>query len=116
MLELYHSINSVCAQKVRIALNEKRQEAKDHIMTLRGDQYEPTYLKLNPSGVVPTLVHDGEPITESSLILYYIDDTFPEPPLMPKEPRARHRVLRAIDANLATLVAEALAHLGPEHP
>ena len=92
MLELYHSINSVCAQKVRIALKEKGQEAKDHIMTLRGDQYEPAYLKLNPNGVVPTLIHDGEPITESSLILYYIDDAFPEPPLMPRQSRQRHRV------------------------
>ena len=92
MLELYHSINSVCAQKVRIALNEKGQEAKDHIMTLRGDQYEPAYLKINPNGVVPTLIHDGDPIIESSLILYYIDDAFPEPRLMPKNPRQRHRV------------------------
>ena len=92
MLELYHSINSVCAQKARIALEEKGQKAIDHIMTLRGDQYEPAYLKLNPSGVVPTLVHDGVPITESALILYYIDDAFPEPPLMPKAPLARHRV------------------------
>jgi glutathione S-transferase len=92
VLELYHSINSVCAQKVRIALKEKGQEAKDHIMTLRGDQYESAYLKLNPNGVVPTLIHDGEPITESSLILYYIDDAFPEPPLMPRQPRQRHRV------------------------
>ena len=92
MLELYHSINSVCAQKVRIALDEKRQKAEDHLMTLRGDQYESAYLKLNPSGVVPTLIHDGVPITESSLILYYIDDAFPEPPLMPKQPHQRHRV------------------------
>ena len=92
MLELYHSINSVCAQKVRIALQEKGQKAQDHIMTLRGDQYEPAYLKLNPNGVVPTLIHDGEPIIESSLILYYIDDAFPEPPLMPKQPRRRYRV------------------------
>jgi hypothetical protein len=59
VLELYHSINSVCAQKARIALEEKGQKAIDHIMTLRGDQYEPAYLKLNPNGVVPTLVHDG---------------------------------------------------------
>src|SRR3984893_4152269 len=92
MLELYHSINSVCAQKVRIALKEKEQEAKDHIMTLRGDQFDPAYLALNPNGVVPTLVHDGKPIIESSLILYYLDDAFPEPPLMPKSPRLRHRV------------------------
>src|SRR5579862_6409234 len=92
MLELYHSINSVCAQKVRIALEEKGQKAKDRLMTLRGDQFEPAYLKLNPSGVVPTLIHDGEPIIESSLILYYIDDVFAMPPLMPKSPRLRHRV------------------------
>ena len=92
MLELYHSINSVCAQKVRIALKEKGQEAMDHIMTLRGDQFDPAYLALNPNGVVPTLVHDGKPIIESSLILYYLDDSFPEPPLMPKHPYQRHRV------------------------
>jgi glutathione S-transferase len=92
VLELYHSINSVCAQKVRIALNEKGVVAEDRIMTLRGDQYEPAYLKLNPNGVVPTLVHDGAPITESSLILYYIDEIFPEPPLMPKAPGQRYRV------------------------
>jgi glutathione S-transferase len=92
MLELYHSINSVCAQKVRIALEEKGQSVKDHIMTLRGDQNEPAYLRLNPNGVVPTLVHDGEPVTESSLILYYLDDLFPTPPLMPKQPLERHRV------------------------
>jgi glutathione S-transferase len=92
MLELYHNINSVCAQKVRIALTEKGLEAKEHLLTLRGDQNEPAYLTLNPNGVVPTLVHDGQPIVESSLILYYIDDVFPDPPLMPKEPRLRHRV------------------------
>jgi glutathione S-transferase len=92
VLELYHNINSVCAQKVRIALNEKGQEAKEHLLTLRGDQNESAYLKLNPNGVVPTLVHDGVPIVESSLILYYIDDVFPEPPLMPKAPLPRFRV------------------------
>ena len=92
MLELYHNINSVCAQKVRIALEEKGQQAEERVLTLRGDQTEPAYLKLNPSGVVPTLVHDGAPIVESSLILYYIDEIFPAPPLMPKAPLARLRV------------------------
>jgi glutathione S-transferase len=91
-LELYHSINSVCAQKVRIALNEKGQEAKEHLLTLRGDQFDPAYLKLNPSGVVPTLVHDGNTIIESSLILYYLDEVFPDPPLLPQAPLLRHRV------------------------
>jgi glutathione S-transferase len=92
MLELYSNINSVCAQKVRIALFEKGQNCTEHLLTLQGDQNDPEYLKLNPSGVVPTLVHDGDVITESSLILYYIDEAFPEPPLMPKTPAARHRV------------------------
>ena len=89
MLELYHNINSVCAQKVRIALNEKGEAAKEHLLTLQGDQNDPAYMKLNPNGVVPTLVHDGNVITESSLILYYIDDAFSNPPLMPKAPVAR---------------------------
>jgi glutathione S-transferase len=66
MLELYHSVNSVCAQKVRIVLAEKNLEYRDHLMTLRGDQFDPAYMKLNPNGVVPTLVHDGQPVTESS--------------------------------------------------
>ena len=92
MLELYHNINSVCAQKVRIALEEKGQKANDHIMTLRGDQFDPAYRQLNPNAVVPTLIHNGEPIIESSLILYYLDEVFPEPPLMPKAPLERFRV------------------------
>jgi glutathione S-transferase len=92
VLELYHNINSVCAQKVRIALKEKGQDAQEHLLTLRGDQNEPAYLKLNPNGVVPTLVHDDTPIVESSLILYYLDEIFPDPPLMPKAPPLRFRV------------------------
>jgi glutathione S-transferase len=92
MLELYHNINSVCAQKVRIALLEKGLAAKEHLLTLRGDQNEPAYLKLNPNGVIPTLVHDGEVVVESSLILYYLDEAFPEPALMPKSPLGRHQV------------------------
>ena len=64
MLEHYHNINSVCAQKVRIALKEKALDVKEHLLTLRGDQHDPAYRKLNPNGVVPTLVHDGKPIIE----------------------------------------------------
>ena len=41
MLELYHNINSVCAQKVRIALHEKRRNAKEHLLKLQGDQNDP---------------------------------------------------------------------------
>ena len=71
MLELYNNTNSVCAQKVRLALTEKGLQAREHMLKLQGDQFDPAYLKLNPNGVVPTLVHDGQPITESAVILYY---------------------------------------------
>jgi glutathione S-transferase len=50
MLELYHTISSVCAQKVRIVLDEKKLSWQERIMTLRGDQCEPRYLKPNPNG------------------------------------------------------------------
>jgi glutathione S-transferase len=89
MLELYHSINSVCAQKVRIALAEKELLYKEHLMTLGGDQFDPAYMRLNPNAVVPTLIHGGQPIIESSVVLYYLDEAFPERPLMPVAPFAR---------------------------
>lgn len=89
MLELYHSINSVCAQKVRIVLHEKDLGAEEHLMTLQGDQFDPAYLKLNPNAVVPTLVHDGRPVIESSVIMYYLDEVFPVVPLMPRAPHER---------------------------
>src|SRR5919206_1238251 len=85
MLELYHSVNSVCAQKVRVVLAEKDLQYREHLMTLRGDQFDPKYMQLNPNAVVPTLVHDGRPVIESSVILYYLDEAFPEPPLMPRD-------------------------------
>src|SRR5881394_3907686 len=92
MLELYHSVNSVCAQKVRVALAEKGLEYTDHLMTLRGDQFDAEYMKLNPNAVVPTLVHDGRPVIESSVILYYVDEAFPTPSLMPRDPHERGKV------------------------
>src|SRR5260370_35254692 len=85
MLELYHSVNSVCAQKVGVVLAEKGLEYREHLMTLRGDQFDPAYMKLNPNAVVPTIVHDGRPVIESSVILYYLDEAFRKPSLMPQE-------------------------------
>ncbi len=92
MLELYHSVNSVCAQKVRVVLAEKGLEYREHLMTLQGDQFAPEYMKLNPNGVVPTLVHDGRPVIESAVILYYLDEAFSKPPLMPADLHQRASV------------------------
>ena len=57
MLELYHGITSVCAQKVRLTLAEKGLEWESHLMALNGDHLEPVYLKLNPNGVVPAQLY-----------------------------------------------------------
>jgi ganglioside-induced differentiation-associated protein 1 len=87
MITLYDFGNSVCCQKVRITLCEKGVDWESVKVDLfRGEQYDPKYLKLNPKGVVPTLVHDGKPVIESTLICEYLDDTFPEPPLVPTDP------------------------------
>ena len=69
MLELYHHGSSVCAAKVRLYLGEKGLDWTGHyIDILRGDQFTPEYMKLNPKAVVPTLVHDGKVICDSSRI------------------------------------------------
>ena len=87
MLTLYHQGSSVCAAKVRIVLFEKnlKWESK-YIDVLKGEQFDPAYLKLNPNAVVPTLVHDTKVIIESTVNCEYLDDVFPEPPLKPKDP------------------------------
>lgn len=90
MLELYHNAMSVCAQKVRVVLAEKRINYTAHALDIRaGDCRTPQYLALNPNGVVPTLVVDGLPIIESTIICEYLDDAFPEVPLRPADPVAR---------------------------
>ena len=90
MLYLYHGTTSVCAIKARITLQEKGLQWDGEILDLhRGDQHRPEYLKLNPNGVVPTLVHDGKVVIESTLIIEYLDEVFPERALMPADPYQR---------------------------
>ena len=62
------------------------------INLFKNEQYNPEYLKLNPKGVVPTLDHDGKIIIESTLICEYLDDTFPSPSLVPKDPFLRSQM------------------------
>src|SRR3546814_20192246 len=84
IIELYHSDLSSCAQKVRIALYEKQLPWKSHHLNLRkGAQLKPEYMKLNPNGVVPTLVNADRGVIASNVILAYIEDTFQEPSLRP---------------------------------
>jgi len=84
-LTLYHFNNSVCSEKVRLALNEKgvhNWESRE-VDLFKSEQFDPEYLKLNPKGVVPTLVDEGLVLVESTLIAEYIDDKFSGPPLKP---------------------------------
>ena len=82
MLALYTHPMSPCAQKVRIVLAEKGLEwEKRHVSLPDKENLKPDYLKLNPLGVVPTLVDDERPIIESSIICEYLEDKFPDPPV-----------------------------------
>ncbi len=94
MLVLYHASHSTCSQKVRIVLHEKQLEYKEFRLDLgKKDQLKPDYLKLNLNGVVPTLVDDGAPIIDSSVICEYLDEKYLHNPLTPNDvvDRARMR-------------------------
>jgi glutathione S-transferase len=127
MLELFHHGSSVCAAKVRVTLAEKGLEWKGHYVDiLKGEQFDPGYMKLNPKAVVPTLIHDGRTIVESTVICEYLDEVFPEPQLKPADAhdRAEMRVwTKAVDELLHPMCAEitfssshrhVVARLGPE--
>lgn len=92
MLTLYHGRTSVCSIKARLALAEKGVSFDSQVMTLRGDQFDPGYMQLNPNAVVPTIVHDGRVVIESTVIMHYVDEAFPGPALMPTDPLARSKV------------------------
>lgn len=93
MLKLYDNVASVAAQKVRMTLHEKRQPWETAVVDLRnGEVMNADYLRLNPGGVVPTLMHEGRPLIESTAIIEYLDEAFPQPPLKPDTPAGRHRM------------------------
>jgi len=92
-LELYHHGSSACAAKVRFALAEKHLAWVGHYVDiLAGEQFKPEFLTINPKAVVPVLVHDGEIITESTVICEYAEDAFPEYPIYPSSALQRARV------------------------
>jgi glutathione S-transferase len=94
VLELWHEWNSVHSFKVRLVLAEKRLPWVDHrLELLKFEHLRRDYLQLNPNGVVPTLVHDGEPVFESSIICQYLDEAFSEVPLLPPGALQRARAL-----------------------
>ena len=77
---LYNAPQSTCSQRVRFVLNAKGIPFEEVRLDLfSGDQLKPDYLKLNPNGVVPTIVDDGAVIIDSAVIMEYLDERHPEP-------------------------------------
>ncbi|MFN7003807.1 MAG: glutathione S-transferase family protein [Roseinatronobacter sp.] len=86
-LVLYHAWKSSASRRVRLFLEEKglSYEARE-IDLARQEQHSPDYLRLNPQGVVPLLIHQGRALHESGTICEYLDAVFPEPSLRPSDP------------------------------
>ena len=92
-MKLHGYFRSSAAYRVRIALNLKGLTAEHLAHHLRkGEQSEPAYLALNPQGLVPTLEKSGAVLTQSLAIIEWLDETHPNPPLLPKDPLRRAKV------------------------
>ena len=93
-MKLYGYFRSSAAYRVRIALNLKGLGAEHYFRHLRkGEHRSPEHLALNPQGLVPALVlDDGTVLTQSLAIIEYLDETHPEPRLVPAEPVLRAKV------------------------
>ena len=94
---LYNAPPSTCSQRVRFVLNAKGLPFTERKLDLlAGDQLKPDYLALNPNGVVPTLVHDGDVVIDSSVIIEYLDEVFPDPVCFTPERPAKRAAMRAL--------------------
>jgi maleylacetoacetate isomerase len=95
MMKLYGFWRSLATYRVKVALALKGLQVEEvSIDLLKGQQHEKDYLRVNAQAVVPSLVLDGggPPLFQSIAILEYLEETKPQPPLLPKDPRARARV------------------------
>jgi maleylpyruvate isomerase len=92
-MKLHGYFRSSASYRVRIALNLKGLSA-DHLPhhLRKGEQRDPTYLAINPQGLVPTLDDGGTILTQSLAIIEWLDETHPEPPLLPQDPLRRAKV------------------------
>lgn len=101
---LYHHGSSVCAAKVRFAMDEKGLAWEGvYIDILKGEQFDPEYMKLNPKAVVPTLVHADIVVTNSTVICEYLDILYPETSLHLQDPWGHAQVrywTKAVDEDL----------------
>lgn len=95
MMKLYGFWRSLATYRVKVALALKGLQAEEvSIDLLKGKQHEASYLAVNPQAVVPALVLEdgGPPLFQSLAILEYLEETKPQPPLLPRDARGRARV------------------------
>jgi maleylacetoacetate isomerase len=95
MLTLHSYFRSSASYRVRIALNLKGlgyTTIPVHLLKGGGQQHSSDYQRVNPAKLVPTLVDDGHAIGQSLAIMEYLDETHPEPALLPRDPLGRARV------------------------
>jgi maleylpyruvate isomerase len=94
-MKLYTYFRSSAAFRARIALNLKGVDYETVGVDLRataGDQYKPEYRSVNPQGLVPALIVDDATIAQSLAIIEYLEEVYPDPPLLPRSPVDRARV------------------------
>lgn len=88
-MKLYDYYRSTAAYRVRIALNLKHilyEPCSVHLLNQGGEQFQAAYQSINPQSLVPSLVAEGHVLTQSLAIIEYLDETHPEPPLLPHHP------------------------------
>jgi GSH-dependent disulfide-bond oxidoreductase len=102
MLRLYHWEPNANSGKPMLALAEKGVEYESHYLDLlKFDQHQGEYLKINPDGTIPAMVHGDRVPTESTPMMEYVDEEFDGPPLRPASPAERWRMrwwMRYFDA------------------
>jgi maleylpyruvate isomerase len=95
VLKLHSYFRSSASYRCRIALNLKGlvyELAFVHLVRDGGQQLQPAYRALNPQALLPTLEHDGRVLTQSLAIVEYLDEVWPQPPLLPSDPGTRAKV------------------------
>jgi glutathione S-transferase len=102
MLKLYDFKSSPNCQRVKVVLAEKNLSYDVVPVDLRKqEQKKPEYLKLNPYGKVPVLTDDSTVLYESLIINEYLNEKYPDPPLMPKDPGGKAKARVLIDYGMA---------------
>ena len=102
MIKLYDFKSSPNCQRVKIVLAEKNLPYEIVPIDLRAKQQKtPDYLKLNPNGKVPVLTDGDTVLYESCIINEYLDEKYPNPPLLPKEAGAKAKARILIDYGMA---------------